>query len=124
MKQKTGKLVGDAICRKLSGLKVETLTSDNGREFADHERTAANLGADFYFCHPYSSYERGLNENTNGLIRQYFPKQTEFDKISQQSVKKVENKLNNRPRKTLNYQTPNEVYFKEQEQLRKVALTT
>jgi len=124
VKQKTGKLVGDAICRKLSGLKVETLTSDNGREFADHERIAAKLGADFYFCHPFSSYERGLNENTNGLVRQYFPKQTEFDKISHQSVKKVEDKLNNRPRKTLNYRTPNEVYFKEQEQFRKVALTT
>ena len=65
-----------------------------------------------------------MNENTNGLIRQYFPKKTEFDKITDEDIKIVEEKLNNRPRKTLGYQTPNEVYFKEQEQLTKVALAT
>ncbi len=65
-----------------------------------------------------------MNENTNGLIRQYFPKQTELAKITDEQINQVEAKLNNRPRKTLGYQTPNEVYFKEQEQLRKVALTT
>lgn len=122
--QKTGILVGQAICQKLAGLQVHTLTSDNGREFSEHAKIAKKLAADFYFCHPYSSWERGLNENTNGLIRQYFPKKTEFDKISHWQIRQVEQKLNNRPRKTLNYQTPNEVYFKEQEQLRKVALTT
>lgn len=122
--QKTGKLVGQAICQKLAGLQVHTLTSDNGREFSEHEKIATKLTASFYFCHPYSSWERGLNENTNGLIRQYFPKKTEFDKISHWQIRQVEKKLNNRPRKTLNYQTPNEIYFKEQEQLRKVALTT
>lgn len=124
VKQKTGRLVGTAICQKLAGFQVHTLTSDNGREFSEHEKIATKLAADFYFCHPYSSWERGLNENTNGLIRQYFPKQTEFDKISHWQIRQVEKKLNNRPRKTLNYQTPNEIYFKEQEQLRKVALTT
>lgn len=122
--QKTGTLVGNAICQKLAGFQVPTLTSDNGREFSEHEKIAGKLAASFYFCHPYSSWERGLNENTNGLIRQYFPKKTEFDKISHWQIREVEQKLNNRPRKTLNYQTPNEVYFKEQEQLRKVALTT
>lgn len=122
--QKTGKLVGQAVCQKLAGLQVLTLTSDNGREFSDHEKIAEKLAASFYFCHPYSSWERGLNENTNGLLRQYFPKQTELAKISHWQIRQVERKLNNRPRKTLNYQTPNEVYFKEQEQLRKVALTT
>jgi len=122
--QKTGKLVGTAICQKLAGWQVHTLTSDNGREFSDHEKIAAKLAASFYFCHPYSSWERGLNENTNGLIRQYFPKKMEFDKITCWQIREVEKKLNNRPRKTLNYQTPNEVYFKEQAQLRKVALTT
>jgi len=113
VKQKTGRSVGTAICQKLAGFQVHTLTSDNGREFSEHEKIAAELAADFYFCHPYSSWERGLNENTNGLIRQYFPKQTEFDKISHWQIRQVEQKLNNRPRKTLNYQTPNEVYFKE-----------
>ncbi len=124
VKRKTSALVGQAICRKLVGLQVHTLTSDNGREFSEHARIAEKLTASFYFCHPFSSWERGLNENTNGLLRQYFPKKMEFDKISHWQIRQVERKLNNRPRKTLNYQTPNEVYFKEQEQLRKVALTT
>jgi len=124
VKQKTGKLIKEAVCQKLSGFTVHTLTSDNGREFAEHASIARFLKAAFYFCHPYSSWERGLNENTNGLLRQYFPKQTELAKITDKQITKVEAKLNNRPRKTLGYQTPYEVYFKEQEQLRKVALTT
>ena len=122
--RKTGKLVKQAICQKLAGLTVHTLTSDNGREFSEHEKIARALKASFYFCHPYSSWERGLNENTNGLIRQYFPKQTELAKMTDEQISQVEAKLNDRPRKTLGYQTPNEVYFKEQEQLRKVALTS
>ena len=124
VEQKTGKLVKQAICRKLKGLRVHTLTSDNGREFSEHHQIARQLKASFYFCHPYSSWERGLNENTNGLIRQYFPKQTELAKITNEQIFEVEEKLNNRPRKTLGYKTPNEAYFKGQEQLRKVALTT
>jgi len=124
VKRKTGTLVKQAVCQKLADLTVHTLTSDNGREFSEHQQIARQLKASFYFCHPYSSWERGLNENTNGLVRQYFPKQTELAKISHRQIRKVEDKLNNRPRKTLGYQTPNEVYFKEQEQLRKVALTT
>ncbi len=122
--QKTGTQIKQAICRKLAGLTVLTLTSDNGREFAEHGKIARQLKASFYFCHPYSSWERGLNENTNGLVRQYFPKQTELAKITNKQIKQVEDKLNNRPRKTLGYQTPSEVYFKEQQQLTKVALTT
>lgn len=124
IEKKTGDLTKEAICKQLQGLEVETLTSDNGKEFSEHAQIAKQLKAGFYFCHPYRSCERGLNENTNGLIRQYFPKKTEFAKITDEEIKKVEDKLNNRPRKTLGYQTPNEVYFKEQEQLRKVALTT
>ena len=122
--RKTGTLVRQAICRELKGLTVHTLTSDNGCEFAEHRKIAKNLGADFYFCHPYSSWERGLNENTNGLIRQFFPKQMKFDTITQEQIKHVEDKLNNRPRKSLGYQTPNEIYFYEKEQLNSVALTT
>lgn len=122
--QKTGTLTRQAICQELKDLIVETISSDNGREFNEHEIIAAFLGADFYFCHPYSSWERGAGENTNGLIRQYFPKQMKFDMITDEQIKFVEDKLNNRPRKTLGFLTPNEVYFKEQEQLRKVALTT
>lgn len=124
VEKRTGELTEQAICRQLQDLDVKTLTADNGKEFSEHEKIAERLKADFYFCHPYSSNERGLSENTNGLIRQYFAKKSEFDKITDEDIKKVEDKLNNRPRKTLNYQTPNEVYFKKQEQLHKVALTT
>ena len=95
-----------------------------GREFAAHEELARGWQAAFYFCQPYSSWERGLNENTNGLIRQYFPEQTPFATITDGDIKQAQDQLNNRPRKTLGYDTPNEVYGKEQEQLRKVALTT
>ena len=121
--QKTGSLVESAICNELRDLTVHTLTADNGREFSEHEHIAKTLNADFYFCHPYSSWERGLNENTNGLIRQFFPKHMKFDTITDDQVKEVEDKLNNRPRKSLAYQTPNEVYLKEQEHIRRVALT-
>jgi IS30 family transposase len=92
--------------------RVHTITSDNGREFSHHERIAEGLGAKFYFAHPYASWERGLNENTNGLVRQYFPKRSDFSKITGRQVEKVMERLNNRPRKTLGYQTPNEVFFK------------
>lgn len=122
VRHKTGKAVARAVSVGLGGLVVQTLTSDNGREFSEHEKIAAKLSAEFYFCHPYHSWERGLNENTNGLVRQYFPKKMEFAKITWAQIRRVEDKLNNRPRKTLGYRTPNEVYFKEQEQL-KVALT-
>lgn len=90
---------------------VHTITSDNGREFAAHEEIAEALAADFYFAHPYHSWERGLNENTNGLIRQYFPKGSDFTMITDQQVQAVAERLNERPRKTLGYQTPNHVFF-------------
>ncbi len=121
VKRKTAPLVRKAICNKLKGLTIHTLTADNGTEFAEHRKIAKALGADFYFCHPYSSWERGLNENTNGLIRQFFPKKMNFDTITDEQIQKVEDALNNRPRKSLGYKTPNEVHFYEQE-LTKVAL--
>ena len=93
--------------------RVHTITVDNGKEFCEHEQIAAALKARIYFAHPYASWERGLNENTNGLVRQYFPKKYEFAKITDQDLQQVEELLNNRPRKTLGYRTPNEVFFKE-----------
>ncbi len=81
-------------------------------------------GLKFYFANPYHSWERGVNENTNGLVRQYFPKLTNFARISDEEVSQVVEKLNNRPRKTLGYKTPNELFFKEQKEQSKVALTT
>ena len=92
--------------------KVKTLTSDNGKEFAAHEAIALELAADFYFAHPYASWERGLNENSNGLVRQYFPKSSDCTAITQADLDLVMERLNHRPRKTLGYQTPNDVFFK------------
>lgn len=89
---------------------VHTLTSDNGVEFARHEEISAALEADFYFAHPYSSWERGLNENTNGLIRQYLKKGSEFTHISNEDLAIIAARLNDRPRKTLCYQSPREVF--------------
>lgn len=91
--------------------RVHTVTCDNGAEFARHASLSTSLKARFYFAHPYASWERGLNENTNGLVRQYFPKGTDFDTITHQEVQAVMNKLNSRPRKALGYRTPNEAFF-------------
>ena len=88
---------------------VLTIIADNGKEFAYHEAMTKALGAAVYFADPYCSWQRGLNENTNGLLRQYWPKKTNFKLISTAEVDAVLIKLNNRPRKKLNYQTPNEL---------------
>jgi IS30 family transposase len=93
--------------------KVFTVTVDNGKEFCEHKAIAALLKTRIYFAHPYASWERGLNENTNGLVRQYFPKKTDFSQLTHADVQRVEARLNNRPRKTLGFKTPNEVFFKQ-----------
>ncbi len=90
---------------------THTITSDNGLEFANHKAIANTLACNYYFCHPYSSWERGLNEYTNGLIRQYFPKGSSFGSIKPERIQEVENKLNHRPRKTLGWRTPYEVFY-------------
>lgn len=89
---------------------THTITFDNGKEFSGHEDIAKSLGANIYFAHPYSSWERGLNENTNGLIRQYIKKGSSFEGITPERIKFIEDRLNNRPRKGLGYCTPNEAY--------------
>jgi len=91
--------------------KIETITYDNGKEFAGHTEIAARLSAQIYFAKPYHSWERGLNEHTNGLLRQYFPKGSNFSTLTHAEVQRVENKLNSRPRKALGYKTPSEVFF-------------
>ena len=101
---------------------MHTLTSDNGKEFAGHADISERLGSDFYFCTPYHSWERGLNENTNGLVRQYFPKGTDFAKLTASDVQRVEDLLNNRPRKALNFYSPNEVFDKLTASLENYAL--
>ena len=89
---------------------VRTITSDNGKEFAYHKRVSSGLKFNYYFCQPYHSWVRGLNENTNGLIRQYYPKGTDFRNTTVEEVQLVEDKLNNRPRKKLGYLTLREVF--------------
>jgi IS30 family transposase len=88
----------------------KTMTVDNGHEHAEHEQTAAALDLELYFAHPYHSWERGTSENTNGLIRWYFPKKTDFATISDERIREVEHRLNTRPRKRLNWRTPLEVF--------------
>ena len=91
--------------------KLHTITADNGKEFAHHHKIADDLDVAVYFAHPYASWERGTNENTNGLIRQYFPKSTNFKRVTDEQVCLVADRLNQRPRKTLGYRTPYEVFF-------------
>jgi IS30 family transposase len=87
----------------------KTLTTDNGSEFIEHQALSRRLGFKTYFANPYSSWERGTNENTNGLIRQYIQRETDLKTVSYQRVARIAQKLNNRPRKCLNYRTPAEV---------------
>jgi IS30 family transposase len=89
-----------------------SITNDNGKEFAWHEKTASELGIPIYFSHPHCSWERGTNENTNGLLRQYFPKGSDFTQITEEQVIRVEQLLNHRPRKCLGYRTPLEVHLR------------
>lgn len=112
--QKTAKNIEEALLARLGPIKnfVITLTSDNGKEFAYHEQVSEVLDAKFYFATPYHSWERGLNEHTNGLVRQYFPKGSSFDHITEKMLTKVEELLNNRPRKVLGFQTPTELFNK------------
>lgn len=89
---------------------VLTLTFDNGKEFSGHETVAKRLKADCYFAEPYSYWQRGCNENLNGLIRQYFPKGTDFTRITRAELAEVERKLNDRPRKRLGWRTPRAMF--------------
>jgi IS30 family transposase len=113
LEKKQADLVAEAAIDLLNPYeqKVYSITSDNGQEFAHHEYIKEHLKTTVYFAHPYHAWERGLCENTNGLIRQYFPKGMSFETITDEHVHVVMNRLNNRPRKTLGYKTPNEVFF-------------
>ena len=113
---KTAEPVKDVILGLLSSLSscVHTLTYDNGPEFAEHEAIDEALKSQGYFAHPYASWERGLSENTNGLIRQYLPKKMSFDEVPEEKIQWIMDRLNNRPRKALQGQTPNEVFFADE----------
>lgn len=120
--QKTAELVGNAAVKLLAPVKsaVCTITSDNGTEFAGHKGIAQKLKAAFYFARPYHAWERGTNENANGLVRQYFPKRHDFKTITDEQINFVMDRLNNRPRKKLGFLTPKEVFYN----LKPVALAT
>lgn len=120
---KTTKSVIGGIINEMKTLTklINTITFDNGKEFSSHVDLTNQFGADIFFARPYHSWERGLNENTNGLVRQYFPKRTSFDTVNKTELQNVVDKLNSRPRKCLGYKTPYEV-FKKLAEKRGVAL--
>jgi len=112
IKSKHTKIVTKAIAmtmRKLNPELRKTMTHDNGTEMANHKWLTSKTGMDIYFANPYSSWERGTNENTNGLIRRFFPKGTDFSKVTKRQLLQAQNNLNNRPHKVLGYKTPNEM---------------
>lgn len=117
VERKTAEAVQQAIVRVLKPLKAvtETLTFDNGGEFAAHRTITQKLQAAVYFAHPYAAWERGTNENTNGLVRQYLPKGTAFDAVTDADLERIMHRLNTRPRKCLDYQTPAEVFYDNQD---------
>jgi len=126
VKRKTAKQVHAATVAVLKPIRkaLKTITNDNGKEFASHKETAKELKVRIYFSHPYSSWERGTNENTNGLLRQYFPKKTtDFTKVAAREVSRVVTELNSRPRKLLGFRTPFEV-FQKAVRVKSVALVT
>jgi len=112
---KHASVVTKAIIELLYPIKhmVHTITADNGKEFSYHKEVTEALDIKFYFCDPYSSWQRGLNEHTNGLVREYIPKKSKFDIVNTTQIVTIQNKLNERPRKSLKFLTPNEVFFKE-----------
>jgi|AMFO01.1.fsa_nt_gi Transposase and inactivated derivatives, IS30 family len=124
--RKTARLVADAEITLLKPIRdrVHTITKDNGLEFCDHARVAKAIKADIYFARPYASNQRGLNENVNGLVRQYLPKSRRLDTVTDEELDLIMHRLNHRPRKTLGFRTPHEVFFNTQTQLTRVALAS
>lgn len=113
LNNRKSKTVCNAFAKKLNKQPLlfrKTMTYDNGKEMAEHKLITKQTGIDIYFAHPYSSWERGTNENTNGLVRRFYPKKTDFNTVSQADLEKLQNRLNNRPRKVLGYYTANEIY--------------
>ena len=120
---KTSELVSAAVIKKLEPIRdrVKTITFDNGKEFAEHARIDEALGSTTYFADPFSRWQRGSNENFNGLLRQYIPKKRPLSTVTDEELKMIERRLNNRPRKRLGFKTPNQVFH---ESLNLVALNT
>ena len=109
LKHRKAEQVAQACIEILNAEKVCTITFDNGKEFSRHEQIAEELNAEIFFARPYHSWERGSNENLNGLIRQFLPKSVRLDNLCAEYIKEIEDNLNNRPRKVLGFMTPLEV---------------
>jgi IS30 family transposase len=108
-------LVGDAVIDLLHPVaeRSHTITGDNAKEFAEHERIAQALNADFFFAHPYAAWEWVANENMNGLVRQYIPKNRALTSVTEEELEQIMFKLNHRPRKCLDFKSPYEVFFSQ-----------
>lgn len=111
IKTKAAEEVTAVLNSTLAGKPVHTLTTDNGKEFAGHKTVSATLGVPMYFAHPHSPWERGTNENTNGLLREFLPKGLDFRKVSDEDILRAVDLINNRPRKCLCFKTPAEVFY-------------
>jgi IS30 family transposase len=111
--RRTAEMVSNAMIELLQPVTecVHTITGDNGKEFAEHERIAQELCSDFFFAHPYAAWERGANENMNGLVRQYIPKNRKLNSVTNDELDLIMTKLNHRPRKCLDFMSPFEVFF-------------
>ena len=110
LERKTAELTANAMSDALSRYTAKTLTLDNGCEFVEHEKVSREVGVKIYFCDPYSSFQRGSNENTNGLLRRYLPKRSSLKGVSQEDLDDIAWELNHRPRKRLRYLMPIEFY--------------
>jgi IS30 family transposase len=115
----TAKMTAERLRKRLASLAdaVSSITSDNGKEFAAHRQVSQGLDCEFYFADPYASWQRGTNENTNGLIRQYLPKSRDLLTLTGPEIRSIENRLNHRPRKCLGYLTPHEVLFEQRTEM-------
>jgi len=124
VESKQAPLVRKAIVKKLKPFArlAHTLTTDNGKEFAQHERIAAELDLNYYFAHPHAAWERGANENLNGLLRQFFPKHRKLEEVTDQEIDLAQHRLNHRPRKCLGYKTPHKVFWEQLNSNQPVAL--
>lgn len=110
LNQKTALLTAEAVIKKLNGYIAHTITFDNGSEFTKHELITTALGISVYFADPYSSWQRGANENSNRQLRAYLPKRSDIRNLTQKELDNIAWELNNKPRRRLNWHTPQEVY--------------
>lgn len=124
LKRRTAKETTVAVINQLLRYKRDSLTVDNGKENIRHEEISKKLDIPVFFCHPYHSWEKGSNENMNGLVRKYLPRGTNLDTVSQEDLNDIADELNSRPRKILGFRTPYEILKNEYNKLNNVAFSS